>query len=205
MPEPQRRRMPLGLTIALGASVGVAALVGWVDSSPYTHGQALMPARPMPEARLTGRNDEPLDLLQFKGQWLLLYFGFTYCPDVCPAALENLAATLDRLKADDRYVQVVFVSIDPGRDTPKGADSFASYFHTDFLGATGSEAEVGKLIRAAGTPYPFARNPASDAPDPSLHPASIFVVNPEGQLVAKYDDDTPPADLIRDLTPLLTD
>lgn len=179
----------------------IALAVAWIERSPFPNGQELIPSRPLPTAELVAAGGRPIDLTTFRGRWLLLYFGFTYCPDICPEDLSRLAVAQDALPSSER-LQVVFVSIDPDRDTPDGVDGYARYFHPAFLGATGKPEEVGKLVRAAGTPFPFACD-GTGRPDPSRHPASVYVVDPEGRLVARYDDRGLPHGLVADMRPLL--
>lgn len=89
---------------------------------------------------------------QFAGRPMLIFFGFTYCPDVCPTSLDLLGAVLTRLEAQapDTYaaLQPVFISVDPARDTPGQMADYLSYFHPKIIGLTGSEAQIAAVKKA---------------------------------------------------------
>jgi protein SCO1/2 len=122
----------------------------------------------------------------FRGQWRLMYFGFTFCPDVCPVDTAKLAQGLTAFEAADparaKHVQPIFVSVDPERDTPAALAEFTDSFHPRLLGLTGSRAQVDaalKTFRIYASKVPGA-TPGSYNFD---HLAVIYLMDPEGRPV----------------------
>jgi len=117
-----------------------------------------------------------------------MFFGFTHCPDVCPTTLFTLARSIDLLRdlpAAD-IPQVILVSVDPGRDTPETLASYVPYFHPDFLGITGDMAAILALTQAMGVAFAYTPIEGPDGGYAVDHTASIFLVNPAGQLTAIF-------------------
>lgn len=106
---------------------------------------------------LTDQNGRRVSDTAFAGRYRLVYFGFTFCPDVCPTDMATLGAGLRRFEASDPVraarVQPIFISVDPARDTPPVLRRFVAAFHPRFIGLTGSEAEIGRVARAYGIFY----------------------------------------------------
>lgn len=136
--------------------------------------------------------DGPMRLSDLRGKVLLLYFGYTLCPDICPTNLALIALALRGLTpAEVARVQVVFVSVDPARDTPAQLAEYTAWFHPGILGLTGSEDE----IAAAGARYGAAWRRV-EQPDSALgyavdHSAYTYVIDPAGRLVETLDHATP--------------
>lgn len=98
--------------------------------------------------------DGPVSLQDFRGKVVLLYFGYTKCPDVCPTSLSFLTQALNELtEAELKQVQSIFVSVDPKRDTPEILKEYAEYFHPNLIGVTGSEKEVAEVAGLYGAQY----------------------------------------------------
>jgi cytochrome oxidase Cu insertion factor (SCO1/SenC/PrrC family) len=139
---------------------------------------------------LTDHFGEPFELAQLRGKLVLLFFGYTYCPDICPSELANLAAVLDGLGDRASQVQGLFVSLDPQRDTPAVLHDYTRYFNQDLLGLTGSPAEVAQVARQYRVKY--LRH---DKPDGSYsldHSADLYVIDPQGELTAVVPYGLPP-------------
>jgi cytochrome oxidase Cu insertion factor (SCO1/SenC/PrrC family) len=116
----------------------------------------------------------------FRGKLVVLYFGYTYCPDVCPTELQSISLALDRLGATAEAVQPLFITVDPERDTPARLADFVSSFHPRLIGLTGSPAEIRKTAIAYRTF--FARNSAATPGDYSVdHTGFIYLVGRDGQ------------------------
>jgi protein SCO1/2 len=116
--------------------------------------------KPKPDFTLTDTSGAPFDLLkETEGYLTLLYFGYTNCPDVCPVHMANIAAVLDKLPVDVvRQIKVVFVTIDPERDTPERLREWLDRFDTSFIGLTGTEEQLQAAQAAAGVP-PAVKQP----------------------------------------------
>src|SRR5947209_19339711 len=92
--------------------------------------------------RLVDQNGKPVSDADLKGKWQLVFFGYTHCPDACPTALNEIALALDRLGAKREAVGVVFITVDPERDTPAALKSYLESFDAPVVGLTGTPAEV---------------------------------------------------------------
>lgn len=153
-----------------------------------------------------------------QGQWTLVFFGYTRCPDVCPTELFTLAETLRSIEKMPEQVvaapQVAFISVDPQQDLPEEVQKYAGYYHPAFIGATGEQAVVDQLSKSMGAIYErvYYLNGRALVVDPEVgppeglenaylinHSATIFLLNPDGKLHAVYSTPHEPAKIIRDL------
>lgn len=133
--------------------------------------------RPISEFNLTNHKGEPVSHMNIEGQWSLIFFGFTFCPDVCPTTLGVLNRAVSKMK---QQPQVIMVSVDPERDTPEQLNNYIPSFNKDFVGYTGEFDETVKLatqLNAAFGKVP-GREPGTYTVD---HTASIIVIDPEGR------------------------
>jgi len=116
----------------------------------------------------------------FQGKLVVLYFGYTYCPDVCPTELQSISLALDKLGAAATTVQPLFITVDPERDTPARLADFVSSFHPRLIGLTGSLAEIRKTAIAYRTF--FAKNAATTPDDYSVdHTGFIYLLGKDGR------------------------
>lgn len=148
----------------------------------------------LPEFQLVGNHDRPFHLQDLRGQWHLLVFGYTSCPDVCPTTLSILSRTVKNMhkKGLTPVPKVVFISVDPDRDTPAHLADYVTYFHKDFIGLTGTSAELKSLIHSLGSDYQIEKHGGTVTVN---HPTSLFLVNPEGQLTGLFSHPTLPSKL----------
>ncbi len=118
-------------------------------------GIVLLPqSRPLPDLPLVNQNGEAFALSQLQGKWSLLFFGYTFCPDVCPTTLAQLRELQQQLPVEAReQLQVVLVSVDPQRDTPKQLKEYLGFFSADFQGLTGEPAAIQELANAVSIPF----------------------------------------------------
>ena len=135
----------------------------------------------------------------FRGKLIVLYFGYTYCPDVCPTELQSISLALDKLGATAESVQPLFVTVDPERDTPARLADFVSSFHPRLIGLTGSLADIRKTAIAYRTF--FVKNSASTPGDYSVdHTGFIYLVGKDGRYLGFLPPGSTPdaiADAIR--------
>ncbi len=145
--------------------------------------------RPAKEFCLKGWKDDKereVCLSDFKGKVVLMFFGYTHCPDVCPAALQVLSKTMKRIPEAERdKVQVIFISVDPERDTPEKAQKYAQFFYPDFIGLSGSPQEISKVAKDY---MAFYKKVDSDSASGYLvdHTAYIYLIDPKGTLKLIY-------------------
>jgi protein SCO1/2 len=146
--------------------------------------------RKLPAVELVDENGAPFTPHQFAGRWSFVYFGYTYCPDVCPLALIELAAVRQRLAAEQPEASAAYylVSVDPQRDTPERLREYVRYFDSTFHGLTGSPDAISVLAKAAETL--FFVPPGQESENYLVsHSNNIVLVNPRGELEAIF---TPP-------------
>jgi protein SCO1/2 len=146
---------------------------------------------PLPLAAFTLRdnNNQPFTLDSLRGKWTFVFFGYTHCPDICPVTFSELAKMYEQLSVsgqDTANVQVVFVSVDPGRDDRKQLDSYVRYFNQDFIGATGTLDQINGLTRQIGIRHRRLRQP-NEENYLVEHSAAIVLIDPAARLVAKFE------------------
>ena len=134
-----------------------------------------------PPLLLTDDHGEMFDLAKHRGQIVLVYFGYTHCPDVCPATLNLLDAVLEGLGPEQRRVQEVFVTLDPRRDTPELLRTYLSYFDPAAIGLTGSPLAVAAAARAWGVTWRRARGGVFID-----HTSFVTLVGPDGRERLRY-------------------
>ncbi len=175
------------VALAIGLGVGMMQRDG-TTSGPLTlqSGTWLPEPRPLPEFELVDMNGEPFTRASLENQWTFLFFGYTYCPDICPMTMALLASTFEEIRRADPSAdpRAVFVSVDPERDTPEALKTYVPYFHQEFLGVTGPMEQLTPLTRSMGILHRKAEDPRD--PDNYLvdHSASIILINPRGEFQA---------------------
>ncbi|MCP3670384.1 MAG: SCO family protein [Gammaproteobacteria bacterium] len=151
--------------------------------------------KPLQQFNLVDHNNKPYKLERLKGKWTFMFFGYTFCPDICPTTMTALTATMSQIRntpGADKDVQVTFVSVDPQRDTPEKLAKYMGYFNKEFIGATGEKAELDALVSQVGAGY--VMEPETGPGEYLIsHAASIFLMNPDGELVASFSQPHYPA------------
>lgn len=140
---------------AMAAGIWLSIRIDAAGTPPALQsGTLLIPPKALPEFTLQDQNGQPLDRQRLQGQWTLVFFGYTHCPDICPDTLAVLNMTMKALPAPLRQrTRVLFVSVDPQRDTREQLRSYVAYFNPDFIGATGELQQLDTLTRALGILY----------------------------------------------------
>ncbi len=156
---------------------------------PQLAGGTLLPeARPLTPFTLVDDHNAPFTQDSLRGQWSFAFFGYTHCPDVCPNALGALKRVETLLEADGvtPLPRVLFVSVDPARDTPDTLAGYVAYFHPAFVGVTGEDAELKLLTRQLGILYGRSPDSSNDKDYVVDHSAAIILFNPEGHYQALF-------------------
>ena len=144
---------------------------------------------------LTDHHGRPFELSQLRGQLVLLFFGYTFCPDICPTELSNLAAVLDGLGGQAQQVQGLFVSLDPQRDTPEVLRNYTRYFDPTLIGLTGSTDGVDRVARLYRVKY--QRHKQADGGYSLDHSANLYVIDRQGRLAAVVPYGLPPEHVLQ--------
>jgi protein SCO1/2 len=130
---------------------------------------------------LVGSNDRPVTLSEFRGKPVLLYFGYTTCPDACPTTLADLRMAMQELGSDKDQVQVLFVSVDPERDTAERLAAYLKYFDPSFIGLTGSVADIEAIASRYGVF--FQKDTTKSAADYLMdHTSAVLLLDADGKL-----------------------
>jgi len=146
---------------------------------------------------LTDQDGKPRASTDFGGKYQLIYFGYTFCPDVCPTTLALVAAALDKMGPDQNRIVPVFITIDPARDKPEVLKKYLAAFGPNFVGLTGSEeqiAAVEKEFRVYAKKQPMAGGTYG-----MDHSSVLYLMAPDGKLVSYYDEVTQPEELAKQL------
>lgn len=146
-------------------------------------------AREIQPFELIDHHSAAFDQAALQHHWSFVFFGYTYCPDVCPTTLSVLNGVAQRLQDVDADVRFVMVTVDPERDTPERLAEYVTYFNGDFLGVTGSDEGLTQLTRQLGILYNRVE-PEGDAAGYLMdHTAGVFLFDPDGRYHAVF---TPP-------------
>ncbi|HUW49715.1 MAG TPA: SCO family protein [Sulfuricella sp.] len=184
--------------ISIGIIAALALLLFWalVMRQPANENDQPGPAK-------TGGGDftlqsanGPVALHSLKGKVVLLYFGYTFCPDICPTSLGFTSQALASLnKAELDKVQMLFVTVDPERDTLDKLKSYTAYFHPNIMGLSGTPEAIAKAAKLYGVGY-AKHNTGSTGGYVVDHSAYTYVIAPDGSLFKTLDHGTPPAQIV---------
>ncbi len=147
---------------------------------------------------------EPKSLSDFAGKAVVLYFGFLHCPDYCPAAMVTAQSAIEKLSAEQAEdVQVIFVSVDPDRDTPAKVDEYVKYFNPKFIGMTDTKESIDKVVKQYGAYYKVDTNTSAENGFGVQHTTRYYVINKAGKIAAAMRASTTPNELAAQLIKLL--
>ncbi|MFA9549727.1 MAG: SCO family protein [Hyphomicrobium sp.] len=189
-------KMKLILAVVVGLAAGAIAAVSIIPQAreailpsggPRTSGKALIGG----PFSLVDQNGTRVTEKDFRDRYMLVFFGFTSCPDICPAGLQLVAGALDKLGEKADRVVPVFITVDPERDTPAKLGEYVGNFDSRFVGLTGTPEEIAKAAKAYRVYY--KKVPNADLPDDySIDHTSIFyLMDPNGEFVTHFSPTTP--------------
>lgn len=148
--------------------------------------------------------DGPVSLAAFRGKVVALYFGYTFCPDVCPTALVALAQAFAQLAPDElTRAKGLFISVDPERDTLDILNVYVPYFHPSFTGLRGTPEQIASVSALYGVRY-MKQKADSDGRYPVDHSSYTYLIGPDGRLAASLPHGTPPTEIVARIRTLLT-
>lgn len=154
------------------------------------HGTALATPRAIGAFRLTDQRGREFTPDVLRGRWSLVFAGFSHCPDACPTTLTLLNSVDERLRARGGAIQVVFLSVDPERDTVERLVGYVGHFNPRFVAVTGARAQIDALCRDLGIAY--VRNPGVGGDYTVDHSAALVLVDPQARVAGYF---TPPHDI----------
>lgn len=187
-------------SLAIGLAVLSIGLLAWVGVKFYsdrsshsidTAGAALV-GGPFTAIDHTGK---PVTDKDFLGSYMLVYFGYTFCPDVCPGELQILSAALDLLGPKANKIKPIFITVDPQRDTPEVLAEYVSNFYETLIGLTGTAEQMKAAAKAY---YVYSARDDTTAPGGDYlvdHSALVFLMDPKGRYVRHFTYGTPPEDI----------
>jgi protein SCO1/2 len=184
--------------------IGVVAALAFAFATPPSFRGTLYgePFPPAADFTLTKADGSQFRLSDQRGRIVLLFFGYTSCPDFCPTTLAEMSLVMNALGEKAQNVQVVFVSVDPARDTPEKIQTYAEKFNPAFLGLSGSQAELEPIWQGYSI---FREEVESDSAMGTIvnHTVRLYLVDAQGSMRLSYAYDTPVEDIVHDIELLL--
>lgn len=202
-----QRRIPFGALVAVLLALCLAAgaalwSIGIPPAGTATGGAPLAGAPIGGPFELVDQDGRTVTDKDFAGRYRLIYFGYTYCPDVCPVDVQKMAQGLRAFEAKDAAraakVQPIFVTVDPARDTPAVVKEFVAAFHPRLVGLTGSEAQVDGAMKAYRI---YAQKQGAEGAADYLmdHSTMIYLMGPNGEPISFFGRDASPDKIAADL------
>ena len=167
---------------AITVGVGTALYMRFNEPVSLRSGTALLDPRPIGEFSLVDQDGRPFGRAALENRWSLVFTGFTNCPDLCPTTLALLASLRSRLPGNG--LQVVFVSVDPERDTPERIAAYLAHFDPGLIGATGTRAEIERFTNALGLAQ--VRNPGIGGEYTVDHSAALVLIDPKARVAGYF-------------------
>ncbi len=181
----------------------VGVVFGVVFTKPYAlRGSVIDPPIPAPDFILDSSQGGKFQLSEHQGQFVMMFFGYTFCPDVCPTTLYEMKQVKEKLRENSDALTFVFVTVDPQRDSPEQLARYLQSFNDQFYGLSGSQ----ETLQAVWDDYGVYREIQElDSPIGYLvdHTSRLYLINPQGELVMTYLFDTVVDDIVADLNYLI--
>ncbi len=190
----QPRHIILGISIGatllvLGVMLGQMIFKSGNGALPQDLAATYLPeGRPVVGIQMTDHHNGKFDESRFKGKWSFMFFGFTQCPDVCPAVLLVMKSVWNKLPAEARQApqpQMIFVSVDPDRDTPALLKEYVTFYHHEFIGITGKHDKLDILTTQLSALYGYEDAEGEDGYTVT-HSAQIILIDPKGNMRAVF-------------------
>ncbi|MFK8252574.1 SCO family protein [Ancylobacter terrae] len=190
---PQRRVLLVLAAFLAGALVIVVSVMAMLPKAP----QVATPSAVGGPFQLVDQDGRNVTQAEFAGQPFLVFFGFTHCPDICPTTLFEASQALEALGPDARKLAVLFISVDPERDTPEVMKSYVGSFHPSIRGLTGTPEQVAAAVKAYRA---YAKKvPGQDGEYTMDHTALVYLMGKDGAFIAPFNLKRPPAEAAADL------
>lgn len=198
----------LALAFAGGVITAASGWLMWPPTAAEPSAAALMDAVMWNKEQIGGpftlidQDGRPRTDADFRGKLLLVYFGYTYCTDICPTDLQAISTAIDKLGSAGESVQPLFITVDPEHDTPEAIKLYVGLFHPRVVGLTGSAKQIKRVARAYKVYY--ASNEQSTKSDPVIdHSGFVFLVGRDGKYLGFFPPGTSADRMIDSLRPQL--
>jgi len=178
----------VGSPIASAALGRIGGLFGFQAASTAAVGTAPLGVRIGGPFHLIDQHGAAVTDTDYRGRWMLVYFGYTFCPDVCPTELETIAAALGKLGPAAAKVAPLFITVDPARDTPEVLARYVKLFDDRIVGLTGTPDEIAAVAREYRVYY--AKVTPDHSPYVLDHSSFVYLMDPNGRLAALFDPST---------------
>ena len=172
-----------GFLIGAIAGAGVLLVANPQGGQPVQSSGAALIGGPF---SLVGADGKPVTDRDFRGRYMLIFFGFTHCPDICPAELQVIAQALEQLGDKAKTVVPIFITLDPERDTPEAMANYVKSFGPNFVGLTGSPEAIAAAAKAYRVAYSQVKNKDSAGDYSVDHSALVYLMDPEGRYVTHF-------------------
>ena len=181
----------LGYSLVLAANPAQASehITGTALTNPMNH--------------LLDHRGNTVDIKNYKNKYLLVYFGYTHCADVCPTGLQIISYAMQLLAEQARHVIPVFITLDPARDTTAILGEYVGFFHPAMVGMSGSEQEIKEIATVFGVRFYKAMPEKSQQYYIVYHTADTFLIDPKGNLLHKFPDTTLSDDMAMEIRKIL--
>lgn len=192
--------------IAFGAGIGIfSARSQHPAVAPTIQGLLWPNPKVLYDFSTIDQNEQEFGLENLHDKWSFLFFGYTNCPDICPITLSVFKDVYRSLQNSStaEEVQMIFVSVDPERDSPQQLKDYVSYFNNDFIGLGGSLENISTLTRQMGIAY-FHDEPSAEGDYLVDHSASVFLIDPQGRVIAILSAPHNPEEIIRRFSEIRT-
>lgn len=193
--------LPILLIVLLGGCA--PSTPGAASETPVQEGTRIEPPTALSDFTLPSSLGHEVSLSDLRGKLVLLYFGYTFCPDVCPITLTELKRVKAALGADAERVQVVFISVDGERDTPEVLARYLVNFDPSFIGLQGDDATLSRIGPEYGLYYKRHSPQGSSAAYLVDHSAATYLIDGQGRLRVVYGFGTPPEVIVKGVQELL--
>jgi protein SCO1/2 len=191
----RRDGLAVGLMVALSVATAVCGRAGSAEQLQ------VLPIGG--DFTLLDHNGQRFELSSLRGKVVLIFFGYTYCPDACPTTMSKLASVYRRLGNDAKRVKTLYVSVDPERDTPAVLKEDLANFDVDALGLTGTKAEIDRVVSLYGAAYEIVPTPNSAAKYTVSHTTSLYALDVAGRARIEFRYEATPEEIVQGIEAIL--
>lgn len=189
--------------LVAGVWLGSRSHSSTTTKAPEIFGTLLTVAKPLTQFALIDQSQHIFTEQNLRGNWSLIFMGYTHCPDICPTTLTTLQQTVELMQSQSLLIpNIIFISVDPERDTTDVLGKYVGYFNKDFLGVTGTAAEIKNISQQTGVYYSKAAGRSGNINKPDYlmdHSAAILLINPQAELQAYLTAPHTPQHIIESL------